>query len=74
MSGRRAGVLVPRHLAETTTEVKGLFGSTSTETHVACATEAYVCAGCGYVEEYVRDVTEVDWSAIDGATVFEVEG
>ena len=30
--------------------------------------EAYVCTVCGYFEEYVLDVGEIDWDAIQGCT------
>ena len=33
-----------------------------------CPVEAYVCAECGYFEEYVADVEKVDWSKIHGAS------
>ena len=46
---------------------RGLFGSNTTVVP-ACPTEAYICAGCGYFEEYVKDVASIDWSKVSGAT------
>ena len=57
---------VRRHLAIEMRAETGLF-SKKTELHpraLRCPTEAYVCANCGYFEEYVVDVASVDWSKI----------
>lgn len=43
----------------------GLFDS-DTYTPVA-ETEAYICTGCGYAEEYVKDAASVPWGDVVGA-------
>lgn len=70
MSGREGGPHVARHIAEHVEATGGLFGK-HTLVSPACPTEAYVCATCGYVEEYVKDVADIDWSDVHGATLLE---
>ncbi|MFK7991791.1 MAG: hypothetical protein AB8I08_37585 [Sandaracinaceae bacterium] len=46
------------------------FGGTSGEANrLRCPTEAYVCTACGYLEEYVVGVADVDWSLIPRGVV-----
>jgi len=66
MSARTGHTFTPRNLAERVEKSKGLFGA-STTVEPACPTEAYICADCGYVEEYVKNPESIDWSTISGA-------
>jgi hypothetical protein len=36
--------------------------------------EAYVCAHCGYFEEYLVNPTQVDWKRVVGATLHKPQG
>jgi hypothetical protein len=55
-------------VAETTKTKPGLFGGTSTHTvKRPVTTEAYICADCGLVEEYVLRPDEVVWDNVQGA-------
>lgn len=67
---RSGGQYVPRLLAiaEETRTSTGLFGGTSTQiVERQIATEAYVCADCGLVEEHVVDPGAIPWDEVQGA-------
>ena len=68
MSQRTGSSFIPRTIAERVATSRGLFGGTSTSVEPACPTEAYICAGCGYLEEYVKSPGDIDWAEINGAT------
>ncbi|MCB9598030.1 MAG: hypothetical protein H6719_35265 [Sandaracinaceae bacterium] len=61
----------PRSEVERTLAVRlersGALGGVTVR-HPALTTEAYVCPGCGFFEEHVRDAKGIDWDAIEGAT------
>lgn len=65
---RDGGHPVPRRVLTERRITTGLFGGTSEEISLAGETEAYVCAGCGYLEEYLRDPGGIDWDRVVGAT------
>lgn len=67
MTRRNGCTLVPRQIAERAVTESGLFGNSTLRYVGACPTEAYVCSGCGFVEEYVKDVENIDWTEIHGA-------
>lgn len=59
---------VPRHIALVFTKGTGGFFSADSHTPVA-ATEGYVCANCGYLEEYVKNVADIPWDNVVEASV-----
>lgn len=67
LSKRDGGHPVPRRVLTERTTRTGLFGGTSEEITLAGETEAYVCAECGYFEEYLRDPGSIPWDRVVGA-------
>ena len=63
------GGSVYRHIAiGVETYETWLTGKTVERRGLVCATEAYVCSGCGFFEEYVREPESVNWDDLHGAT------
>jgi hypothetical protein len=68
LNERTHGPAVTRRvLRRKKTTTAGLFGGKSEEIRVTGEVEAYVCADCGYLEEYLRDPRAIDWNKIVGA-------
>jgi len=61
--GRDHGFHNPRSLAQEK-EGKGWLKSKA----VRGLVEAYICTECGYFEEYVSDLAQIDWPALEGFT------
>jgi hypothetical protein len=67
--GARSGThLAPRRILLAQATSTGLFGGTTERHRETGETEAFVCAGCGYLEEHVKNVHEIDWQTVVGAT------
>jgi hypothetical protein len=67
MSQRDPSIAVPRRVLLRKTVTKGVFGGASEALEFAGEVEAYVCADCGYLEEYLRDPQSIDWDRVVGA-------
>ena len=65
---------VPRYIAYTAEETKGLFGGASVSRRPAAPTEAFVCGACGWFEEYVKAPTNVAWDQVEGARWYKPPG
>ncbi|APR81552.1 Hypothetical protein A7982_06901 [Minicystis rosea] len=52
----------------------GLFGGTNESFELAGEVEAYACADCGYLEEYLRHPERIDWNEIVEAYPHTVKG
>jgi hypothetical protein len=68
ISARAGTHHVPRRVLVQRTVSKGVFGGTSEGFEPVGETEAYVCADCGFFEEYVREPHGVRWEDIVGAS------
>src|SRR5262249_12090117 len=67
MSERNPEAAVARRVLLRKTESKGVFGGKSEAFEFTGEVEAYVCADCGYLEEYLRDPRAIDWDRVVGA-------
>lgn len=65
---RTVGHPVARHVLIKQVATTGMFGGKSTEFEPTGETEGYVCAGCGYIEEYLKSPRDIAWESIEGAT------
>jgi|HubBroStandDraft_2_1064218.scaffolds.fasta_scaffold1644206_1 hypothetical protein len=65
---RAGGHYVPRRVLIERVESRGVFGGASVELAPRGETEGYVCAACGYFEEYLRSPASISWERIEGAT------
>jgi hypothetical protein len=68
LTTRTGGQLVARRVLLRRIVKPGMFGGTSTVFEPSGETEGYVCAACGYLEEYLRSPGKIDWESIEGAT------
>jgi hypothetical protein len=68
LTTRTAGHSVARRVLLERVVTTGTFGGKSTAFEPAGETEGYICAGCGYIEEYLRSPGEIAWESIEGAT------
>jgi hypothetical protein len=59
---------VPRRVLVQQTATTGMFSHKATGFKPTGETEGYVCAACGYLEEYLKSPGEIDWESIEGAT------
>ncbi len=72
IAGRSASMPVRRRLLVEVTKTQGLLG-TSEQQEPAGDVEAYVCADCGYFEEYLARPARIDWTRIHGALPHSVK-
>lgn len=68
LTTRAGGHQVPRRVLVKQVATTGMFGGKSTDFAPAGETEGYVCAGCGYLEEYLKSPSKIAWESIEGAT------
>jgi predicted nucleic-acid-binding Zn-ribbon protein len=72
-SARQACTPVRRRLLVKITKTPGLLGPSEARDPTGDV-EAYVCADCGYFEEYVANPARIDWDRILGALPHSAKG
>lgn len=68
LDARSGDHFVPRRILQTRKTVSGVFGGKSEAYKATGEVDAYVCAECGYFEEYLRDPQSIDWGSVVGAS------
>ena len=68
LSTRSATHPVPRRVLLHRRAEKGVFGGASESHDLTGEVEAYVCADCGYFEEYLKNPEQIPWAEIAHAT------